>query len=340
MKLSYNLMPPSFSEMRSVALASERAGLHSVAVADSPLISRELFVSCAEVLRGTKWLNVMTGVTNPLTRHPSVAAAAIAALCEMAPGRVVVGIATGDSAAWGAGLRPAKVSMLRDYITALKQLLRGETARWQGQEFRLNWERYDPEVAPPIYVACSGPRVLRMAVEVADGIIPAFGYAPQNIALVRQLTANACREFERDTDGFATWWYSEIKFGCSTEEVLKSHLGVDSQWLVMGSTEGKLIPPEYIPLLRQMHADGHNLENAYKDPERGEKLAERAKSLGIYNWLYDRASRLCGTPSEIGARLQAFQSQGLDRWCLWQDGGEGDHNDMPTKLGEVLKNIH
>ena len=86
MKVSYNLMPPSFSEMRSVALASERAGLHSVAVADSPLISRELFVSCAEVLRETNYLTVMTGVTKPLTRHPSVAAAAIAALCEMAPG--------------------------------------------------------------------------------------------------------------------------------------------------------------------------------------------------------------------------------------------------------------
>ena len=340
MKLSYNLMPPSFTDMRAVAIASERVGLHSVAVADSPLISRELFVSCAEVLRETRYLNVMTGVTNPLTRHPSVAASAIAALCEMAPGRVIVGIATGDSAAWGAGLRPAKVSVLRDYITTLKQLLRGQTARWQGHEFRLHWEHYDPEAAPPIYVACSGPRVLRMAVEVADGIIPAMGYAPQNIAHVRQLTADACREFERDIDGFATWWYSEIKFGRSSEEVLKSHLGADSQWLVMGSTDGKLIPPEYIPLIRQMHADGHNLEIAYKDPDRGEKLVERAKSLGIYNWLYDRASRLCGTPAEVGARLRSFRSQGLDCWCLWQDGGDEDYNDMPVKLGEVLTNTH
>ena len=103
MKLSYNLMPPSFQNIQPIALASERAGLHSIAVADSPLISRELFVSCAECLRETKSLNVMTAVTNPLTRHPSVAASAIATLCEMAPGRILIGIATGDSAAWGAG---------------------------------------------------------------------------------------------------------------------------------------------------------------------------------------------------------------------------------------------
>ncbi len=310
MKLSYNLMPPSFQNIQPIALASERAGLHSIAVADSPLISRELFVSCAECLRETKSLNVMTAVTNPLTRHPSVAASAIATLCEMAPGRILIGIATGDSAAWGAGLRPAKVSVLSDYIVALKQLLRGEVATWQGHEFSLQWDGYDPSSAPPIYVACSGPRVLRMAVEVADGIIPAMGYAPQNIAHVKQLVADACVEFERDIHEFAIWWYSEFRFGESAEEVLKAHLGADSQWLVTV---------------------------AYKDLERGEKLVQRAKSLGLYDWLYARASRLCGTPAEIGARLQSFQKQGLDHWCLWQDGGEGDYNDIPVKLGETLR---
>ena len=85
MKLSYNLMPPSFQNIQPIALASERAGLHSIAVADSPLISRELFVSCAECLRETKSLNVMTAVTNPLTRHPSVAASAIACLLYTSP---------------------------------------------------------------------------------------------------------------------------------------------------------------------------------------------------------------------------------------------------------------
>ena len=47
MNLSYNVLPQSFQNMRPVALASERAGLHSIAIADSPLISRELFLSCS-----------------------------------------------------------------------------------------------------------------------------------------------------------------------------------------------------------------------------------------------------------------------------------------------------
>ena len=340
MELSYNIMPPPGSVMGDVALACEKAGLHSVALADSPLISRELYVSCASCLTQAPSLNVMTAVTNPLTRHPSVTASAIAALCEMAPGRLQVGIATGDSAAWGAGLRPAKVSVLRDYILALKQLLKGETATWEGNEFSAYWDGYDPALAPRVYVACSGPRVLRMAVEVADGIIPAMGYAQENIDHVRQLVADACQEFGRDRDSFEIWWYSEFRFGRNAETVLQSHLGSDSQWLVMGSTKGKLIPSEYIPLLREMHGDGHDLAVAYKDPERGAKLVERAKTLGLYEWLYERASRLCGTPPEIAERLKTFRDQGLDKWMLWQDGGEGDINDMPARLGEVLARLN
>ena len=38
-----------------------------------------------------------------------------------------------------------------------------------------------------------------------------------------------------------------------------------------------------------------------------------------------------------GIVVQSFQKQGLDHWCLWQDGGEGDYNDMPLKLGEALR---
>ena len=53
MNLSYNVLPQSFQNMRPVALASERAGLHSIAIADSPLISRVLFLSCAECLHET-----------------------------------------------------------------------------------------------------------------------------------------------------------------------------------------------------------------------------------------------------------------------------------------------
>ena len=337
MNICYNLMPGSWSEMTRLATLAEQAGLHSIGIADSPLIARDLFVASAACLQCTDQLNVFSAVTNPVTRHPSVMATAAMSLCEIAPGRVAMGIATGDSALWGVGLKPAKIAVLREYILALKALLRGQEAVWQGNTFRPHWTNVDQHNCPKVYVACSGPKVLRMAVEVADGVIPAMGYAPENIANVRSLIDTACEDFDRDRTAFDVWWYADVTVGSSAEAVLSASLGSESQWLVMGGTEGKLIPVDYIPLLREMHADGHDLQVSYQDPERGYKLVERAKKLGLYDWLLTRSPRLVGTPAEIGERLKALEAQGLDNWCLWQDGGEGGPADIAQLLGSLSK---
>jgi 5,10-methylenetetrahydromethanopterin reductase len=333
MDICYNLMPRSFSEMEHIAQASEQAGLHSIGIADSPLIARDLYVGSAACLRVTEQLNVFTAVTNPVTRHPSVTATAALSLCDMAPGRVAIGLATGDSALWGVGLRPATIAELRDYIVTLKTLLRGGDATWHGNTFKGHWNDFDPAAAPPVYVACSGPKVLRMAMEVADGIIPAMGYAPENIDYVRSLVDTACEDFGRERESVDIWWYADTIFGTSAESILAKNLSSESQWLLMGSTQGKLIPKEYIPLLRELHADTHNLESSYKDPDRGLVLVERAKTLGLYDWLLARSPRLVGTPEEVGQRLAELNAAGLDKWCLWQDGGEGGPIEFARMLG-------
>ena len=337
MQICFNLMPGPWSQLSEIAAACEREGLHSIAIADSPLQARDVYIGCAASLQATSSLGVFTAVTNPVTRHPSVTASALLSLCEMAPGRVSVGIATGDSALWGVGLKPAKIALLREYILALKALLRGEEATWQGSKFRGHWDDLDPATSPPVYVACSGPKVLRMAVEVADGIIPAMGYAPENIAYVHSLVDSACSDFGRDSQAFDIWWYSDVTFGPSAETVLETNLGSESQWLVMGSVEGKLIPEHYVPALREMHADGHDIQTAYKSPDRGRVLVERAKKLGLYDWLLARSPRLFGTPDEIGQRLAQLRSQGLDKWCLWQEGGEGGPLDVVKMLSAAQR---
>ncbi|MBS37064.1 MAG: hypothetical protein CMO26_14210 [Thiotrichales bacterium] len=336
MRITYNLMAHSWHDMTNIAAACEESGLHAIAVADSPLVGRELYVASAACLQATETLTVMSAVTNPLTRHPSVTAAAVRSLCDISPGRVTVGIATGDSAAWGAGLRPARIAVLREYIIALKALLRGEEASWQGQQFRLHWDDARTEQVPAVLVACSGPKVLRMATEVADGIIPAMGYAQENIDYVRKLVDNGCRANSRDPDEFDIWWYADVSFGVSAEVVCETQLASDAQWLVVGGTEGKLIPPEYIPLLQQMHADGHDIQTSYKNPNRGRQLVERAKGLGLYDWLYERDSRLHGTAEEIGQRLRELGSRGIDQWCLWQDGGDYPATELPAALRRAL----
>ena len=65
------------------------------------MLSSEMLLACAACALNTSKAKIFTGVTNPVTRHPSVMASSYLCLEELAPGRNMLGIATGDSALWG-----------------------------------------------------------------------------------------------------------------------------------------------------------------------------------------------------------------------------------------------
>ena len=324
MNLCLCLETGPWNQVSKVAEACEAAGITAVAPADSPLLRRELYLSCAAALLSTQNTRVITSVTNPIVRHPSVTASSALSLAELAPGRIAIGIATGDSAVWGVGLKPAKLNELREYILAVKSLLCGEEASWQGHKFRGQWSSWEPPTAVPIYVACSGPKGLDMAVEVADGLILAMGYAPEDIAYVNELIDQACTRHRRDRAELDIWWYSEVTFSQERELGESGSLIWFAQWLVMGSTKGKRIPEEHEPGLRELVADSFDLTARRKGAERGRALIDRAKQLGIYDWLVSRSARLYCTRDEVRQRMGELRELGVDQWMLFPFGCDGD----------------
>ena len=316
--------------------ACDAGGLKMVGVPDSPALLRELYVSATLCALSTSRIQVLTSVTNPLTRHPSVTAAALMSLNELAPGRIACGIATGDSAIWGVGLKSAKVETLRNYILAVKALLRGEAATWRGTTFKAEWSAWSPPVEVPIYVACSGPKVLRMAAEVADGMLVTMGFAPADIEGVQRIIAEGAAAAGRAASDLDVWWNASVTFAESPAAAMESTFGWGAQWLTMGSLEGKGIPDEYKEALLELNADTHDLTNSYKTPGRGRALVERAKKLGLHDWLIERSPRLWGTAADINARLAELAGQGLHNWVFYV-GGPGF--DRMTVIDRVAKEI-
>jgi len=326
------VFPQKWSEVTEMAVAAERAGITDIGIVDSPLVSRDLYVSCVAALLQTDKLRVQTAVTNPVTRHPSVTAASALSLCELAPGRVIIGIATGDSALWGVGLKPARVAELCEYIVALKALLRGEQATWAGASFQGHWKEFDPSLAPPVYVACSGPKTVKASAQVADGLIIAeMGYTPEDIAHVMALIDEGCAAVGRDPTKLDLWWGSDMRFSDSAADATAVGVTASSVWLTMGSTKGKRIPEGFVPKLRELHADTHNLET-YADG-RGEVLVERARKLGVYDWLLERSARLYGSPDDVRSRMSELGELGVKNWYLWPE--DDDMIGCMNKLGKI-----
>ena len=300
------------------------AGVDVIGLPDSPALVRELYVVAALCAQQTSRARIMTSVTNPVSRDPSVTAAALLSLEEIAPGRIACGIGTGDSALWGVGMRPAKVAQLRDYIVAVKALLRGEEADYQGRRFRMQWSDLPVPADIPVVVPVSGPNVLRMACEVSDGMLLSMGFGPHNVDYVRSLVDEGCRAAGRDPAEVELWWNSEIVFGDSVTEALSRGMGVGTEWLTMGTLEGKQIPEHLRAALVQFNTDTHNLGSEYQDEDREQALITRAQELGLYEWLLARAPGLWGTPADVAARLRELESQGLDRWMFYVGRSESD----------------
>src|SRR5262249_59293362 len=113
------------------------------------------------------------------TRTPSVMAAGVGSLAQLAPGRVVLGIGASSETivdAWGGVPYERPLARMRESVTVLRQMLAGERVTFAGQTLRTKGFRLvSPPPRPvPIYLAALMPPMLELAGEIADGVILNF----------------------------------------------------------------------------------------------------------------------------------------------------------------------
>jgi 5,10-methylenetetrahydromethanopterin reductase len=153
-------------------------GYSTLWILDSHLLFHEVYTLLGALAVSTKKVRLGTAVTNPLTRHPTVTAAAFATLAELSGGRASLGISVGDSALKSMNLEAAPMSVLAETVALCRNLMVGETVSFgEGKTARL--QHLGPSV--PIYVAATGPKMLALAGRIADGVILMNGIAPELI---------------------------------------------------------------------------------------------------------------------------------------------------------------
>lgn len=129
-----------------------------------------------------------TSVVTPTFRyHPSIIAQAMGTLGALYPGRVMLGVGTGESLnevpAIGIEWPPFKerFARLKEAIELMRRLWTEERVTHHGQYYRTeNATIYDrPQTPVPVYVAAAGPSAAKLAGRVADGFICTSGKAPE-----------------------------------------------------------------------------------------------------------------------------------------------------------------
>lgn len=137
------------------------------------------------VLAATQNIGVGVGILPAGARNVAFAAMELATLAQLFPGRLTAGIGHGmpdwmkQSGAWPA----SPLTLLREYTTALRLLLRGEPGPADGQYVQTAGVVLNeiPEIVPPVILGVRRPKSLAIAGQVADGLLLAEPAAPAYI---------------------------------------------------------------------------------------------------------------------------------------------------------------
>lgn len=196
-------------EVADAVAAAERAGFAVAWLPDSQLLWRDVWITAALAAERTSDIVLGTNVTNPLTRHPTVTASAAATLHEVAgPGRVIVGLGSGDSSVRVMGRRTARLAELREAVDVMRQLWRGELVDFAGAaEARLH---APPGEELPVWIAAGGPRMLELAGEIGDGVITVAGITEAALERTRSRIATGAERAGRDGLPIATGLFVHV----------------------------------------------------------------------------------------------------------------------------------
>jgi 5,10-methylenetetrahydromethanopterin reductase len=221
-----------------------------------------------------------------------------------------LGIGAGDSGVYSIGKEPAAISHLHESAAKIQRLLRGEEIEFNGEPFQLAPRQRDIDV----YVAAEGPATLRMAGQVADGVI--FGGGPKP-AVVEELGLANIREGANRTNRSV----DDIEIVTLTPtcvadthahavEKLKPVIEPIAYHNFTFSVEEA--PPE-------IQDDLETLVQLHDMQEHGDEEANALEQIDdrVWEYLGDRFA-VAGSPERCRDRLERLQALGVDHvMCLF-----------------------
>jgi len=197
LKIGYKASAEQFGprDLLEFSVAAEEAGFDSIMVSDHFQPWRH---NDGHAPYSFSWLGALgertsramigTSVVTPTFRyHPSIVAQAMGTLGSLCPGRVMLGVGTGESlnevpsigVEWP-GFKE-RFARLKESMTLMKRLWSEDRVTFDGTYYKTESATiYDkPDQPIPLYVAASGPTAARLAGRISDGFICTSGKAPE-----------------------------------------------------------------------------------------------------------------------------------------------------------------
>lgn len=310
-KLGVSLVCDRIQELPAWVRAVEAAGFDAIGVGDSPSLYPEVYSQATIVALNTSKVMFGPRVSNPITRNLTVTASGIAAVDELSGGRAVLGIGTGDSAAYNAGERPVTLEYLREYIVGLRQMFTEGATVFRGK--RIVFARGKRLV--PVYMAAHGPKSLQMAGELCEGVIVGGGVGPNLVPEALQHVEAGARRSGRRLEDLDIWWLIGASISATMTEAvdgIKTHLAAAANATFRLGIKNKGVPANIAPKIEQL-ISGYDFTQ-HEHVGSGKQNVSIVDQLGLTEYLAERFT-VAGPPDAFARRVRQIADWGAPQ--LW-----------------------
>jgi probable F420-dependent oxidoreductase len=307
-------LKPDMAPDRIVALTrqAEAEGFGYGWVFDSHVLWQEPYPLLTLMALNSRRMRLGPCVTNPVVRDPTVTASLFATLNRISGGRMDMGIGRGDSSRRVMGKKPTTLENLEETVRIVRELTAARPIVYDGHPIQMPWA--DSGV-PPVWVAGYGPKALRCAGRIGDGVILQFSdphLIKWCLGFVREGAEEAGRDFSkiRVMSATAVWVSDDINAARDRVRwfpALVSNHVVD----LVARYKPEELPPELTAYIR--------------DRQNYDYLHHAEVGSGNAGFVSDEVvDRFCivGTAEQHVRRLLELQSQGVHQFNIYLMCGE------------------
>jgi 5,10-methylenetetrahydromethanopterin reductase len=283
-------------------------------------------------------------VTNPLTRHPAVTAAAAATLQSITGGRAVLGIGRGDSALAYLGHAPAPMAVFRRTLSDLQTLLSGGEVAFGADDCeassldtlslggrpaacRLKWLPAGmPKV--PLDVAATGPKVIGMCAPIAERVTFSVGAIAERLSWALGVAREARRDHGLPEEGIS--YGAQIILVChpDREAVRAAATSMVAPLARFQVIQGNAAGPQNESDLENFAA----IRTGYDMTRHGGLSHDKIKGTTL-SWEFVQRFAIVGPPDHCIERLLQLARLGIERFVVV---GPGHHPESDAGGGSLF----
>ena len=289
-------------------VVAEDLGYEGIFISEGLMGGRDPFQVMALAALRTHRILLGTAVMTVNFREPTVLANSAASLNEVSNGRAVLGLGTGDGTTYTMGRTATPLAKFEQDLRLLHDLVNGKPMHVPKGKEREEGEVQlrGAKLPVPIYMAAAGPRSLRVAGRVADGVILGVGFDLAALDWAREHVARGADEAGRsfsDIELIGAGIASVDEDGDRARELARARLANRAHHNFRFTLE---TVPEQEREGVQTFMDSFDVTN---------RIDRRSDPHLVTEYLVQRFS-IAGTPEECVERIRQLEEAGLNRILL------------------------